>query len=166
MLKAKIEEALNLQLNQELYAFYLYLSMSAYFDSLNLNGFSNWMRFQAEEEKTHALKFYDFILQSNGKVDLKNIAAPKKDWKSTVEVFQDTYEHEKKVTESIYDIVDLSISEKDHATHNFLQWFVSEQVEEEATALKILEKIKFIGDNQGALFILDRELGGRSMEQN
>lgn len=166
MLKGKIESALNLQLNQELYAFYLYLSMAAYFDSRNLNGFSGWMRFQAEEEKNHALKFYDYILQSNGKVDLQDIKAPKKEWKSSRDVFQDTYDHEKKVTESIYDIVDLSISERDHATHNFLQWFISEQVEEEATALKILEKIKFIGDNQGALFIFDRELGSRTNIQN
>ncbi|MGA7836872.1 MAG: ferritin [Ignavibacteriaceae bacterium] len=164
MIKEKMEKSLNLQLNQELYAFYLYLSMSAYFDSLNLNGFSSWMRFQAEEEKTHALKFYDYILQANAKVDLQNIEAPKKTWKSSLDVFQDTYKHEKKVTESIYEIVDLAISEKDHATHNFLQWFVSEQVEEEATALKILEKIKFIGDNQGALFMLDRELGSRPTE--
>ena len=164
MIKEKMEKSLNLQLNQELYAFYLYLSMSAYFDSLNLNGFSSWMRFQAEEEKTHALKFYDYILQANAKVDLQNIEAPKKTWKSSLDVFQDTYNHEKKVTESIYEIVDLAISEKDHATHNFLQWFVSEQVEEEATALKILEKIKFIGDNQGALFMLDRELGSRPTE--
>ena len=162
MIKDKIEKALNLQLNQELYAFYLYLSMSAYFDSLNLNGFANWMRFQAEEEKTHGLKFYDYILQANGKIDLQQIDAPKKSWKSVLEVFEDTYNHEKKVTESIYDIVDLSIAERDHATHNFLQWFVSEQVEEEATALKILEKIKFLGDNQGALFILDREMGART----
>ena len=162
MIKEKIEKALNQQLNQELYAFYVYLSMSAYFESMNLNGFANWMRFQAEEEKNHGLKFYDYILQANGRIDLKQIDAPKKSWKSVQEVFEDTYNHEKKVTESIYDIVDLSISERDHATHNFLQWFVSEQVEEEATALKILEKIKLIGDNQGALFILDREMGSRT----
>jgi ferritin len=162
MIKEKIEKALNQQLNQELYAFYLYLSMSAHFESMNLNGFANWMRFQAEEEKTHGLKFYDYILQANGKIDLKQIEAPKKSWKSVQEIFEDTYNHEKKVTESIYDIVDLSISERDHATHNFLQWFVSEQVEEEATALKILEKIKLIGDNQGALFIFDREMGSRT----
>jgi ferritin len=162
MIKEKIEKALNQQLNQELYAFYVYLSMSAYFESMNLNGFANWMRIQAEEEKNHGLKFYDYILQANGKIDLKQIDAPKKNWKSVQEVFEDTYNHEKKVTESIYDIVDLSISERDHATHNFLQWFVSEQVEEEATALKILEKIKLIGDNQGALFIMDREMGSRT----
>ena len=162
MIKEKIEKALNQQLNQELYAFYVYLSMSAYFELMNLNGFANWMRFQAEEEKNHGLKFYDYILQANGRIDLKQIDAPKKSWKSVQEVFEDTYNHEKKVTESIYDIVDLSISERDHATHNFLQWFVREQVEEEATALKILEKIKLIGDNQGALFILDREMGSRT----
>jgi ferritin len=162
MIKENIEKALNQQLNQELYAFYVYLSMSAYFESMNLNGFANWMRFQAEEEKNHGLKFYDYILQANGRIDLKQIDAPKKSWKSVQEVFEDTYNHEKKVTESIYDIVDLSISERDHATHNFLQWFVREQVEEEATALKILEKIKLISDNQGALFILDREMGSRT----
>ena len=162
MIKENIEKALNQQLNQELYAFYVYLSMSAYFESMNLNGFANWMRFQAEEEKNHGLKFYDYILQANGRIDLKQIDAPKKSWKSVQEVFEDTYNHEKKVTESIYDIVDLSIAERDHATHNFLQWFVREQVEEEATALKILEKIKLIGDNQGALFILDREMGSRT----
>lgn len=162
MLKEKIEKSLNIQLNQELYAFYSYLAMSAYFDSLNLNGFANWMRMQAEEEKAHAMKFYDYILHANGKVDLQKIEAPKNSWKSAQEVFQDTFENEKKVTESIYEIVDLAIAEKDHATHNFLQWFISEQVEEEGTTLKILEKIKFIGNNQGALFILDRELGSRN----
>jgi ferritin len=162
MLKEKVETALNNQINEELYSSYLYLSMAAFFENQNFSGFSSWMRIQAQEEYGHAMKIYNYIIQRDGNVRLQKIDAPKATWSSQVEVFEDTLKHEQKVSKSIYDLVELSFAEKDHATNTFLQWFVNEQVEEESTALKIVEKIKLTGDNKGALFILDRELGMRS----
>ncbi len=162
MIKDKIQDALNQQLNSELYSSYEYLAMAAYFESNSFSGFANWMRIQSQEEYMHAMKFYDYILQIDGKVKLEQINAAKSGWKSTQDVFEEVFEHEKKVSESINDLVDLTITEKDHATHNFLQWFISEQVEEEATASKILDKVKLIGDNKNGLFLLDHEMGQRT----
>lgn len=162
MIKEKIQEALNQQINAEFYSSYEYLAMSAYFESVNLSGFAQWMRLQSQEEYGHAIKFYDYMQQVDGKITLMKIDPPSGGWKSPLDVFQETYAHEQKVTKSIYSLVELAMSEKDFATNNFLQWFVSEQVEEEATALKILEKIKLIGDNKSALFLLDREMSQRS----
>ncbi|HVO75084.1 MAG TPA: ferritin [Ignavibacteriaceae bacterium] len=162
MLKEKVEAALNDQINEELYSSYLYLSMAAYFETQNFSGFSGWMRIQAQEEYAHAMKIYNYILDRDGNVNLRKIDAPKGKWKSHVEAFEDALKHEQKVSKSIYELVELSFAEKDHATNTFLQWFVNEQVEEESTALKIAERIKLTGDNKGALFMLDRELGMRS----
>ncbi len=162
MLKDKIQKALNVQMNLELSSSYLYLSMAAYFESENLNGFSHWMKVQSGEEYGHAMKIYSYINQRNGRVNLSKIDAPKSEWKDAVEVFAETLKHEEKVTKSIDDIVDLTISEKDHATNTYLQWFVTEQVEEEATVMNILDKFKMIGDNKNGLFLLDRELGMRA----
>ena len=120
------------------------------------------MRIQAQEEYTHAMKIYNYILERDGNVKLQKIDAPKGKWKSHTEAFEDALKHEQKVSKSIYDLVELSFAEKDHATNTFLQWFVNEQVEEESTALKITERIKLTGDNKGALFMLDRELGMRA----
>ncbi len=161
MISEKIQDALNKQLNAEFYSSYFYLSMSAYFESKDLMGFANWFRVQANEEYAHAMKIFDYIYQIGGEVKLMEIKGPKTDWNSFLEVFQDTYEHEQKVTKSINEILDLAYSEKDHATVNFLQWFVSEQVEEEATAQQNLKKMEMIGDSKAALFMLDRELGSR-----
>ena len=161
MINKKMEEAINKQINAELYSSYLYLSMSAYFSLINLAGFANWMRIQAQEELTHAMKFYDYINERGGKVILTKIEQPKSEWKSAMEAFEDTYSHECVVTGLINDLVNLAIEEKDHSSNAFLQWFVTEQVEEEASAQEILDKLKFIGDNGAALFMIDKDLGQR-----
>ncbi len=165
MISKKIQDALNKQLNAEFYSSYFYLSMSAYFESKDLQGFSQWFRVQADEEYAHAMKIFDYIYQIGGEVKLMKIDGPKTDWDSFLEVFQDTFEHEQKVTKSISDLLDLSIIEKDHATVNFLQWFVSEQVEEEATAQQNVKKMEMIGDSKAGLFMLDRELGNRVKQE-
>lgn len=161
MLKKSVEDALNKQLNAELYSSYLYLSMSAYCDSIPLKGFAKWLRMQAEEEKAHGMKFFDYIIEAGGTVKLAKIDGPKTGWKSVGDVFDQVYEHEKKVTGLINSLIDLSIKEKDYATQNFLGWFVKEQVEEEANASEIQAQIKMMGDIVGHLFWLDHELGKR-----
>jgi ferritin len=164
MLSKKMEKALNGQINAELYSSYLYLAMSAHFETTGLGGFSRWMQAQAEEELLHAMKFYHFVNERGGRVTLGAIEAPTSKWKSPLAVFQATYAHEQKVTSLIHDLVDLAVKEKDHATHSFLQWFVTEQVEEEATADEIVNQLKLVGDAPGGLFMLDRELGARMMK--
>ncbi|TET46537.1 ferritin [candidate division TA06 bacterium] len=161
MLAKKIQEALSKQLNAELYSSYLYLSMSAYFEARNLPGFANWMRVQTQEELTHAMKFYDFINERGGRVILEKIDGPPTDWDSPVAVFDHVYKHEQKVTGLINDLVNLAIAEKDHATNSFLQWFVSEQVEEESSANDVLEKVKLVGKSGDGLLMTDRELAQR-----
>ena len=161
MMNSRIESAFNEQLNAELFSSYLYLSMAAYFESQNLKGMAGWMRMQAIEEHMHAMKFFDFINECGGRVALAIIKEPKTEWSSPLDVFEDTCGHERKVTGLINDLVDLSLSEKDHAANTFLQWFVTEQVEEEATAQEIRDKLKLVGDNPVALFMIDQELGQR-----
>ena len=161
MMNTKIESAFNEQLNAELFSSYLYLSMAAYFESQNLKGMAGWMRMQAVEEHMHAMKFFDFINGCGGRVTLAKIKEPKTEWNSPLDVFEDTCKHERKVTGLINDLVDLSLREKDHAANAFLQWFITEQVEEEATAQEIGGKLKLIGDNPAAVFMIDRELGQR-----
>jgi len=162
MLSPKMEEALNKQLNAELFSSYLYLSMSAWFESANLTGMANWMRIQAQEELTHATKFFDFILERNGKVTLVQVEAPKTAWDSPRDAFQAAYEHECKISGLINGLVDLALQESDHACNAFLQWFVSEQVEEEASVLTIVDKLNLVGDNSVALFMIDGEVGQRA----
>src|SRR5210317_373192 len=162
MLTENMQKALNGQLNAELYSSYLYLSMNAYFKSVNLDGFANWMHYQAQEELEHSLKFYDFIIQRGGKVVLSQIEAPQTEWDSPMAVFEATLAHEQKVTGLINDLVEIAHEERDHATNIFLQWFVSEQVEEEESVGGVLEQLKLMGDAKGGLFILDRELAKRS----
>ncbi len=160
-MNAKIEEAFNQQLNEELYSAYLYLAISAHFEAENLKGMANWMRVQAQEEVTHAMKFYHFIIDRDGKVTLTEIRTPKASWKSPEDAFSDALSHEKKISSLINDLVDLSLKENEHAANTFLQWFVNEQVEEEANAKEILDKLKFVGDNKVAQFMIDNELGQR-----
>jgi ferritin len=162
MLKEKVEKGLNSQLNAELYSSYLYLSMSAFCKTLNLDGFANWLNVQAQEELVHAMKFYDFIIQRGGNVRLTRIEGPPTEWDSPRAVFENVYEHERKVTALIDDLVDLSLEQRDHATNIFLQWFVTEQVEEEENASGVLEKVKQVEGTRGGLFMLDRELGSRA----
>ena len=161
MLSDRMEKALNDQINAELYSAYLYLAMAAYFESINLGGFGNWMRIQAQEELTHAMKFYDFVYERGGRVSLAAVDAPPKEWDSPLAAFEGAYAHECKVSAMINDLVNIAIEEKDHATNNFLQWFVSEQVEEEASADAVVQKLKLIGDHGNGIFMLDRELGQR-----
>jgi len=161
MISKKMEKALNDQVNAELYSAYLYLSMESYFKSENLNGFANWMRVQTQEEVSHAMKIYDFINERNGRVILKAIEGPQTKWDSHLAVFEAVYAHEQKVTGLINKLVDLAINENDHATNNFLQWFVNEQVEEESSADEIVQQLKMMKDAPGGLFMLDRELGQR-----
>jgi ferritin len=161
MIDEKMQEALNKQLNAELYSSYLYLSMSAYFQSVNLAGFANWMRVQAQEELAHALKFYDYVNERGGRVVLQPVDEPPSEWDSPLAVFEHVYEHEQKVTGLINKLVDLAVEARDHATNNFLQWFVSEQVEEEASADEVVQKLKLVGDAPGGLFMVDRELAQR-----
>jgi ferritin len=162
MLSEKMQEAINGQLNAELYSSYLYLSMNAYFKSINLDGFANWMHYQAQEELTHAMKFYDFINQRGGRVNLLQIEAPPTQWNSPLAVFEATLEHEQKVTGLINELVELALTAHDHASNIFLQWFVSEQVEEEESVTGVLEQLKLMGEAKGGLFMIDRELAKRS----
>ena len=161
MMNEKIEKAFNGQINAEMYSSYLYLSMAAYFQSISLSGFANWMRVQAQEENVHAMKFYDFINERGGRVTLKQIEAPPESWDSPLAAFEAVLAHEQKVTGLINDLVELAQTEHDHASNIFLQWFVTEQVEEEDSANDVVEKIKLMGDAKGGLFMLDRELGQR-----
>jgi ferritin len=162
MISDKMQAALNEQLNAELYSSYLYLSMAAYFLSLNMGGFANWMRVQAQEEDMHAMKFYNFINDRGGRLVLKPIDGPPTEWDSPLAAFEAVLEHEQKVTGLIDDLVELALAEHDHATNIFLQWFVTEQVEEEDSANDVIQQIKMIGEAEGGLFMLDRELGQRT----
>lgn len=161
MLSKKMEKELNNQLNAELFSAYLYLSMSAYCESSNLKGFANWMRVQALEERDHAMKFFNFIHDRGGRVLMQPIEGPDTKWKSPLHVFQETYKHEQLVTRLINKLVDLAEKESDHATRNFLQWFVEEQVEEEASADDIVQQLKLVGSQGHGIFMIDRELGQR-----
>ena len=161
MLSEKMEKALNDQIQAEMYSAYLYLSMEAYFQSINLMGCANWMRVQTQEELVHATKFYDYINERGGRVILQAIDAPPSQWESPLAAFEAAYEHEQKVTARINALVDVAIAERDHATNNFLQWFVAEQVEEEDSTSGVVEKIKLVGEAQGGLFMVDQELGQR-----
>jgi ferritin len=162
MINKKMEKAINEQINWELYSAYLYLSMSAYFESTNLKGFAGWMRIQAMEEQTHTKRFYDFLTARGGRVILSAIKAPPKEWKSPLSVFENVLEHEVHVTKRINDLVDLSLKLKDHATNSFLQWFVTEQVEEESSADDVIQGLKLNANNPGGLFMMDKELAQRT----
>jgi ferritin len=162
MLNAKMQEALNKQINAELFSSYLYLSMASWFESQSFMGMANWMRLQAQEELGHALKFYAFINDRNGRVLLQAVEGPKTEWNSPLEVFEEAYKHELKVTAMINGLVKLALAESDYAGHSFLQWFINEQVEEEAAAKLIIDKLTLVGDNGVALFMLDNELGQRT----
>jgi ferritin len=164
MISQKIEEALNEQLNKEMFSSYLYLSMAAYFENKNLAGMANWMKVQSQEEYLHATKFYDFILRLGGKVKLSAISEPQTEWKSPKEVFENSQEHEQFISKSIHQLMDLAIAESHHPTKSFLQWFVDEQVEEENTVQQIVENFNLIGEDKSGLFMLDKELGSRSIQ--
>lgn len=161
MLSQKMQDALNAQINAEAYSAYLYLAMSAHANSMNLEGFSHWFRKQYEEETEHSLKFVKYILDRRGKVELRAVEAPPAEWGSALAMFEATMKHEQHVTKLINDLVDLATAERDHATHSFLQWYVSEQVEEEAAVDLILQKLRMIKDSVGGLLVLDHHVGKR-----
>jgi ferritin len=162
MLNKKMEKAINQQINAEMYSSYLYLSMATYFESKSLGGFSNWMRQQAKEELFHGMKMFDYVCERGGRVTLNAIDKPSAKWKSPLDAFENVLAHEQKVTGLINDLVNLAQKENDHATNIFLQWFVSEQVEEEDTAGSLVDKLKLIGKDANGLFMLDTELGQRA----
>ena len=161
MVSKVMQDALNEQINKEMFSAYLYLSMSAYFDTKNLAGMSQWMKMQSEEENLHAMKFYDFLLRVGGNVKLSAIDAPQTEWESAQKVFEDSLEHEKFISKSIHTLMDLAIEEKDHPTKSFLQWFVDEQVEEEANVSEIIDTLKLIDGQGNGIFMLDREMRQR-----
>ncbi|MCD6147054.1 MAG: ferritin [Thermoplasmata archaeon] len=161
MLSEKMEEALNEQINKEMYSAYLYMAMSAHSKHMGLDGFANWFMVQYQEEMTHAMKIYDYINEQGGKVKLKAIKEPPSEFESPLDMFEKTLEHEKFITKSINELMDLAIKENDHATQIFLHWFVTEQIEEEANDNEIIAKLKLVGDGNG-LFMLDKELAART----
>ena len=161
MLKEPVEEALNEQINAELYSEYVYLSMSAFYEEEGLPGFASWMRAQADEEHAHAMRIYDFVIERDGRVTLTSIDSPPTEWSTPTDAFKEAYEHEVEITEMIDELVALARDENDNATENMLQWFVAEQVEEEATAQHILDKLKHVGDDGTGLLMIDQELGQR-----
>lgn len=161
MISKTVTEALNRQLNWEFYSAYLYLSMAAYSTSVGLAGFANWFYVQVKEELVHAEKFYGYLNQQGGRVVLKDIEGPPKDFASAADLFKKTLEHEKKVTERIGELVNLARKEKDHATQTFLEWFVTEQVEEEASATEILQKLNIVGKDGSGLITIDSQLATR-----
>jgi len=161
VLGEKMVEALNKQVHREIYSAYLYLSMSAYSTFKGLKGFANWFMVQYQEEMVHALKIYDYINGQGGQVKLMAVEQPPTDFGSPLEMFEKTLEHEKFVTKCINDLVNLAIEEKDHATNIFLQWFVTEQIEEEANDNDIIAKLKLVGKEGNGLFMIDKELAAR-----
>lgn len=161
MIDKRIEEAVNDQINFELYSAYIYYSMQSWFDEQGMTGFANWMGVQVKEEMSHAQIMYNFVNERGGRVLLKAIEGPNNDWDSPLHIFKTALEHEQIVTGRINKIMDLAIELKDHATAQAFQWFVAEQVEEEASAGEIVGKLEWAKDAPGALFQLDRELGAR-----
>ncbi len=162
MLSEKMNNEINKQINAEMFSSYLYLSMSGWFESQGLSGFANWMRVQAKEETFHAEKLYDFVYERNGSVQLETIDKPESQWDSALHIFEEALKHEEMISGMINDLVDVAITEKDHASNNFLQWYVAEQVEEEASAGAVVDKLKLIGTDSTGLFALDLEMGKRT----
>ena len=163
MINSKIAAALNDQLNMEYHSAYSYLAMSAYFLTQNLNGFAHWMRVQAQEELAHGMKIYDFLDDREAEIRFRALDALKQNWENPLDVFEDSLAHEQKVSQSIYNIADLALSERDHATHTFLQWFIAEQVEEEAAVKELIDTLKLVGTEGNGLFLLDRDLARRDL---
>ena len=161
MISKAVEGAINEQIKKEFYSAYLYLSMAAHFEEQNLGGFAHWMRVQFQEEQGHALKFYDYVHERGGTVQLLAIEQPPAEWKSALELFDQVLEHEQQVTASIYKLYELAGKENDYATQIMLQWFITEQVEEEKNATQIIEDLKLIDAHGTAVLMLDKQLGKR-----
>jgi ferritin len=162
MIKENIEKLINEQINFEVYSAYIYRAMGAYCDSIDLSGFASWFRVQAKEEEAHGEKFYNYLVERGGRPFFTEIPAPQKDWDSLISAFEDAYKHEQIVTERINKIMTLSLNESDHATSSFLNWFVDEQVEEEATFDSTIKQLKLIDGSGHGLFMMDKELKTRA----
>lgn len=162
MLNQTIQNLLNQQIAKELYASNLYLAMSGHFAQANLNGMATWMRVQSGEERGHALRFFDFVIDREGQVEIGAVDQPPTEFGAPVEIFKQALEHERKVTASINNIYAHAVQEGDYATQVFLQWFISEQVEEEASATEMVERLTMAGDDRAALLMLDAEMKGRA----
>lgn len=158
----KLQNAMNEQMRREFNAYYLYLAMSAWLGHRNYRGFARWMRAQAQEEAGHAMRFFDFIEDRNGIITLAGIEKPKTDWKSVLGIFEAAKQHEAKVSEGMHDLYELALAEKDWASQAMLQWFITEQVEEEKTSTEIVDTLRIIGDSSSGLLMYDRELGARN----
>ncbi|MBN2723708.1 MAG: ferritin [Deltaproteobacteria bacterium] len=161
MMEKKMLDELNNQINEEIFSSYLYLSMAAYFENSNFPGFATWMEVQAQEEMVHAMKFYGYVIERGGKIDLKAIEKPQSEWESPVHAFKAALEHEKHITSRINYLYKTAREVIDPATEIFLNWFVTEQVEEEANASEIVAKMEMIKDAPSAMYMLDKELGAR-----
>ncbi|MBN1915046.1 MAG: ferritin [Parachlamydiales bacterium] len=161
MLNSKIQLSLNNQVNAEFYSAYLYLSMAAYFEAQGLKGMSHWMKRQAEEEISHGMKIFNYIYDRGGRVTLTQIETPPSNWKSPLEVFQESFKHETHVTKLIHDLVKLAQKENDIATESFLDWFVQEQVEEEASVATIIDQLLLTQENGASILFIDKHLGER-----
>ncbi|HKP30630.1 MAG TPA: ferritin [Gemmatimonadales bacterium] len=157
-----LQRAMNDQIQKEFYAHYLYLAMSAWFEERNFEGFAKWMRIQADEERNHAMRIFDFVLDRGGKVRLEAIPEPGSKWKTALEVFDAARKHEAMVSSSINDLYSRATAEKDYASQVMLQWFITEQVEEEKTSTSLAERLRLVGDSATGLIILDRQLGERT----
>ncbi len=161
MISDKMQDALNKQVNEEFFSAYMYLAMSAYCNTIGLPGFANWMRMQYEEEIMHVTKMYDYIMDQGGVVELKAIKQPDREYGTPLAVFERTLEHEQLVTNLIHRLMDLAVDERDYATQTFLQWYVTEQVEEEANVNDILSPLRMVGDDKGGLMMIDQQLATR-----
>lgn len=161
MLSQGIQDAINDQIHHEFQSAYVYLSMSAYLEAANFSGFAKWMRIQAREEVTHAMRLFDYVNDRNGRVTLKALEQPPTNFKSVLDTFEHALNHEQKVTSMIHSLYALATRENDYATQVALQWFINEQVEEEATATKVVDRLKLAGEDGAALLMLDKELGAR-----
>lgn len=164
MISNAMQAAVNEQINKELYSSYLYLSMAAHFESVNLPGFATWMQAQADEEREHGMKLFRHLMDRGGKVLLKGIAAPQTDWKTSLEAFQQVREHEAAVTASIHALYELALKEKDYPAQVMLQWFIDEQVEEEKNAGEIVAQLELIETKGTAVLMLDHQLGKRGKD--
>lgn len=165
MINEKLEKAFNVQINKEFYSEYLYLSMQAYFERLNLKGFVNWMSVQVQEERAHAMGMFDYLNQRGGNVQLEAIEKPQTDWTSPLDVFEEVLKHEEYVTSSINALMDVAEETKDRAAMSFLNWYLKEQVEEEDNVGNVLATLKLIGDDKKALLMLDKDLATRTFVQ-
>jgi ferritin len=161
MLSQKMQNLMNAQIKNELDSAYLYLAMAAYFEAENWDGMGKWMKVQTQEEVNHAMKFYSHLQERDSRVKLAGLSEPKFEWKSPLDVFKAAYAHEQFVSGTINNLMKLAVEENDYASQGFLQWFVNEQVEEEAAALKVVQMLEKIGDSGNGLVMLDHQLGAR-----